>query len=688
MQKKKIVAVQNVYPEITANGYLFHNQNAPIGHDLLRPWNLLYETLTETDIELLTLDQAADVAIVDCIVFMDRPSLHEPKEREILAREGVIKYLILYENPMIYPANWDVDFHTLFDKVFTWNDSIVDNQRYFKLNYTCELRNRVPYVISTKEYHRKKLFCLISSNKIIDHPNSAYSKRVELINYFENHQKHDFDLWGKGWGGLGLSVYKGETIDKVATGSNYRFQFAIENSTGYDGYITEKIFDCFKSGVIPVYLGPENITDHIPDGAFVDLRSFDSVGALFERLKNWSHEEYLEKAHNIEKFLNSEDFEPFSNQFFVATICHHLRSDLAKKGTSIGNDIPENGDQRRTISNPYARLHVDQTWVPRKLYVVVGYGSEMEVFTRARNVWRRLQAVFDQVSMIFIRDCKDTPLGMLFMDGEDLVVGTKCSYSHAANEGGGYAETGVWSAEQNFSVLYRQIVIMQHLLNTNKDPFYVYFSTVTSVVDMRGISLALDVYRGSEVFAGMPGRLSQPKTFEGLTFVCGTNCLVSSEIIRLMCERYKFGDPSTFLPNDIWQAVTLDSAKRQVLPFFTFETPLNFRISDELEVRRKARLALQAGHFHFRIKTSDKRYSQSCNDDIKPYRREDVDPLLMNIVIDEVQSHKFSELRTKRLIDSLSVTTTNSLGGVFHAFAEPDFLTYARDFPLNDTEIW
>lgn len=66
---------------------------------------------------------------------------------------------------------------------------------------------------------------------------------------------------------------------KVETLGEYLFCYCLENQGGTKGYITEKIFDCFFSGSVPVYLGPTNITDYIPSSCFVDFSNFRSIEA-------------------------------------------------------------------------------------------------------------------------------------------------------------------------------------------------------------------------------------------------------------------------------------------------------------------------------------------------------------------------------------------------------------------------
>jgi hypothetical protein len=55
-----------------------------------------------------------------------------------------------------------------------------------------------------------------------------------------------------------------------------------------DGWITEKIFDCFYSGTIPVYLGAPDIDDWIRADCFVDMRGFSDFAELRAFLKQLS----------------------------------------------------------------------------------------------------------------------------------------------------------------------------------------------------------------------------------------------------------------------------------------------------------------------------------------------------------------------------------------------------------------
>ena len=51
----------------------------------------------------------------------------------------------------------------------------------------------------------------------------------------------------------------------------YKFIISIENSLAPD-YVTEKLYQPFLAGTVPIYLGAPNVEDYAPRGSFVDLR--------------------------------------------------------------------------------------------------------------------------------------------------------------------------------------------------------------------------------------------------------------------------------------------------------------------------------------------------------------------------------------------------------------------------------
>jgi hypothetical protein len=153
-----------------------------------------------------------------------------------------------------------------------------------------------------------------------------YKDRLDAIRHFS--RSADFDLFGRDWsdrtnlsGPEARAVarsYRGElpVFDKVSTLSNYRFALCFEN-TAFPGYVTEKIFDCFVAGCIPIYLGAPDIKGLVPAGSFIDARDFRDFAGLesfIRTLKLEASREYLVAAGD---FMSSERAEVFSQDHFV-----------------------------------------------------------------------------------------------------------------------------------------------------------------------------------------------------------------------------------------------------------------------------------------------------------------------------------------------------------------------------------
>ena len=312
--------------------------NTTIGDDLLYPFVLLAQRLTKMGHQVSTID-LDDLKKFDAVVFVEFPGANNTYFRQLVASGFTNMYLILTESPVIKPDNYDVKNHAHFKKIFTWSDGLIDNKKYFKLNYSQNIPAQFDFSLEKKE----KLCAIIASNKSAHFPNELYSERVRAIRWFEQHHPEDFDLYGNGWDRyrfegtfLGIKIarlnrltwltkllrphfpsYKGAVASKRSTYQAYQFSICYENVKNVPGYITEKIFDCFLAGCVPVYLGADNIADHVPAETFIDKRKFNSYEKLYHYLKHMPPAEYLGYLGAIKNFLQSPKAYPFSADYFA-----------------------------------------------------------------------------------------------------------------------------------------------------------------------------------------------------------------------------------------------------------------------------------------------------------------------------------------------------------------------------------
>lgn len=306
---------------------IFNLNNKKLNRDnCLKPLVLLKKEFLKQGFDLATQD-LNPLSSSDFAIYSDMPCNHN--------FENSNSYLIIWENEVNLKRNWDKKNYIFFKKIFTWNDELVDNNFFFKIN--------IPHHLTKEKVETKTSFCcLVAGNKISHHRNELYSKRREVIKWFEEERPNLLSLYGPNWdkiifnnrylnfisSKLNLKVrnriYKGLIDNKTKQLSKYKFSICFENAKNYNGYITEKIFDCFCSSVVPVYLGPPNILDYLPENCFIDYNKFSSVKSLCEYLQNMTDETYNEYIDNINYYLNSESIKQFSIDNFTSTIIKNI----------------------------------------------------------------------------------------------------------------------------------------------------------------------------------------------------------------------------------------------------------------------------------------------------------------------------------------------------------------------------
>jgi alpha(1,3/1,4) fucosyltransferase len=203
----------------------------------------------------------------------------------------------------------------IFGKVLTWNDNLI-NEHVFKYHIPMPHKNKnysVPFA-------SKKLLVNITSNKKSERPYELYSERLKLIEHFDHYYPEDFDLYGFGWQDRNFQSYNGTVSDKIKTLSNYKFALCLENMHNVEGYITEKIFDCFYANCIPVYLGATNIDKYVPSDTFIKYSDFKTPKEMYDFLINMTEKDYSKYINAIEIYLESKSFSKFLPKNYYLSI--------------------------------------------------------------------------------------------------------------------------------------------------------------------------------------------------------------------------------------------------------------------------------------------------------------------------------------------------------------------------------
>jgi hypothetical protein len=157
--------------------------------------------------------------------------------------------------------------------------------------------------------------------------NQLHDQRLSVIEYFGKNS--EIDIYGAHWqdttnlppewqkrlAGILEKVNQGKCTDKQEVSSEYKFSICFENLS-YQGYVTEKIIDCFNAGVIPIYMGAPNINDFVPKNSFIDFRDFSSLSELDIYLNGLTNKQAMSMLNSGQSFLKSEYGHMFSYEGF------------------------------------------------------------------------------------------------------------------------------------------------------------------------------------------------------------------------------------------------------------------------------------------------------------------------------------------------------------------------------------
>lgn len=322
------------------NNEIFDRASPANRDDCLAPYAMMRERFLVDSVQLDTVDKA----VISNLKF----EIHQDVQQDSISP---LCYLLMFETSFVKSENGNAKKWVKYKKIFTWDDELVDGIRFIKFNFPNPIR---VHPVDGFE-NRDRFCCLIAGNKTLSTKDARnlYPERVKAIRWFEQHAPQDFDLFGVDWnipvlhqGLLGkverrifkvlggilklrpFPSYRGRVGHKREVLEKARFSICYENVRDLPGYITEKIFDCFFAGCVPVYWGASNITDHIPEDCFIDRRQFSDTGEVYAFLKAMTEQEYQGYQRHIAAFLRSDAAYPFSSEFFAETIVNTIVQDL------------------------------------------------------------------------------------------------------------------------------------------------------------------------------------------------------------------------------------------------------------------------------------------------------------------------------------------------------------------------
>ncbi len=264
---------------------------------------------------------------------------------------------MLSECALIHSLNGEWETLRRYRQRFAWNVDLIEAGKAINIQLGNRLRPQEP-----DGFPNRHLLCaLIAANKALPVRNDErdlYKERVRTIRWFERNASGDFQLYGAGWnlspkrpGIVGRLLHRIEEVaswkrrkfpswhgvvqTKASVLGRSRFAICYENATGFRGYITEKVFDAFSAGCVPVYWGAPNVLDCIPAECFIDRRAFATHEKLYACLKAMPEKTYRQYQEAIRGFLESPRAYPFSAECFAETVASHIVADLKEQGIAL-----------------------------------------------------------------------------------------------------------------------------------------------------------------------------------------------------------------------------------------------------------------------------------------------------------------------------------------------------------------
>lgn len=334
------------------------------GDRLHEPYAYLREFFSSRGIPVQTADHLPPEPNGTRNIYVSMGFLNNYQE---LARrpDVVLSAFFAMECPIVEPSMYKAlrQVQHSVKRIFSWSDS--DSlERFVGAPLRC-ISFRWPQ--SFEDVHEpiwnqqnRKFLVIINANKLPRiYWQELYTERLRAIEFFS--RTNDIDLYGVGWNQppyrvgktwvpytlrstyrtllhhyhqffpdpqleAARRVYRGSAKSKSETLGQYTFALCFENAI-LKGWITEKIFDCFFAGTIPIYWGAPDITDYIPAECFIDMRQFSNYADLRTYLKLLNPSDIQRYRENARHFLQSPRFYPFTKQAFVELFARFIAED-------------------------------------------------------------------------------------------------------------------------------------------------------------------------------------------------------------------------------------------------------------------------------------------------------------------------------------------------------------------------
>jgi hypothetical protein len=336
------------------------------GDNTLAPYSFLHDWLTARGIRVHTADLFLRGEACSRKNIYISFGVYDNYRKLAKRRDVTLSAFFAFEGPIVDPAMyWELaSIQDYVKRIYSFSDS--EALRSF-LRKPLTLRPfHIPQSFDgvREEIWRREgrgFLVMIHANKLPRlRLQELYSERLRALEFFS--RTGEIDLYGHGWDGpphrvgrrsrlpgtiqrwqrrcrhywqrlfpdplleAARRVWRGTTLNKGDTLGKYTFALCFDNQI-LKGWITEKIFDCFFCGTIPIYWGAPDIEESIPKECFIDMRRFSGYPELRTYLKSLTAQEIRAYREQARAYLESPRFRPFTKQAFAEQIGRIVEED-------------------------------------------------------------------------------------------------------------------------------------------------------------------------------------------------------------------------------------------------------------------------------------------------------------------------------------------------------------------------
>lgn len=286
------------------------------------------------------INQGFSLEEIDCIFvsnYMPYLSQKFNKDISLILKSGKKRIVSIFESPTRRPDLWeqtkDFDLCISFNKKSSKTCLCDHIEVPYPNNFSTPRAERIPWNLRGN-------LVWVASNNWFRGKDSLSQKRLRDFHLISKQLGGENQLYGMGWDkenvllkGPGKfmgyinsvknqkvyqkvkDLWKGPAEDKLLTISRFKFYLAYENTDNYPGYVTEKVFDAWNSGCIPIYYGDKAFEEKYRELLFSPRVA--GLSNMIDQIKQISADEADNISMKFFTLLQKGEFQKYSHKYYL-----------------------------------------------------------------------------------------------------------------------------------------------------------------------------------------------------------------------------------------------------------------------------------------------------------------------------------------------------------------------------------